>query len=131
MKAKVFAMTRAVGFGLLALPAVAAAASHTTITNLDLAGLGVGIFKGGTLLAALAGIIKTFLLVAGILAFLFVLYGGFIYLTAGGDSDKAGKGRTVIVNAIIGVLIIFLSFALVDFIIKKTQKSTLNIIGVN
>jgi threonine/homoserine/homoserine lactone efflux protein len=52
-------------------------------------------------------------LIAGIVAFFYLVYSGFTYLTAGGNADNAKKGQQGIINAIIGLVIIFLAFAIV------------------
>ena len=62
--------------------------------------------------------ITIILIVAGILAVMYLVYGGIIYITAGGDAEKAGKGRTAITNAIIGIVIIVASFAIYNAAIK-------------
>jgi hypothetical protein len=87
--------------------------------------LKVGLFRGDFLEAA-AALLNFVLLVAGIVAFFFVLYGGFVYLTAGGDAARAGSGRTIIINAIIGIIIIFLSYALIRFVTTRTQQEEEN-----
>lgn len=43
--------------------------------------------------------------VIGILSIGFIIWGGFQYLTSGGDSTKATNGRKTITNAIIGVVV--------------------------
>ena len=52
-------------------------------------------------------------IIAGIVAFFYLVYSGFTYLTAGGNADNAKKGQQGIINAIIGLVIIFLAFAIV------------------
>ncbi len=74
----------------------------------------------------LANIISFLLLVAGIIAFFYVLYGGFMYLTSGGDQTGAQKGRTMIANALIGIVIIFLSYALVRFFVSRLNNEGQN-----
>lgn len=69
----------------------------------------------------LTRIINIALLAGGIIAFLFVLFGGFLYLTAGGDAARAETGRKYITNAFIGIVIILLSFAVVRFVITRTR----------
>ncbi len=59
--------------------------------------------------------------IAGIIAFLYVIYGGFMYLTSAGDPSGADKGRKTIFNALIGIIIISISYALVAFVAKETQ----------
>ena len=49
---------------------------------------------------------------AGVIAFAYLIFGGITYITAGGDAEKAGKGRTAIVNAIIGIVIIAAALAI-------------------
>ncbi len=44
-----------------------------------------------------------FLMMAG--AVLVIVYGGFLYITAAGDPSKAGKGKTALTLAIIGIAI--------------------------
>lgn len=51
-------------------------------------------------------------IIAGILTFGFLVYGGMIWLTAGGDKTNTEKARTMITNAIIGLAIIASSWAL-------------------
>ena len=43
--------------------------------------------------------------VAGYLAVLFVIYGGFLYMLSRGDPGQAAKGKKTITNAIIGIVI--------------------------
>lgn len=51
-------------------------------------------------------LIQILLWAAGLLAVIYLIWGGLTYVTAGGDSEKAGKGRVAITNAIIGIVII-------------------------
>jgi len=48
--------------------------------------------------------------IVGIIAVLYLIFGGVTYITAGGDAEKAGKGRVAITNAIIGIIIIMAAF---------------------
>ena len=50
------------------------------------------------------------LLIAGIVAVLFLIWGGFQYLTAGGNAEQAQKAKTTIINSVIGIVIIALSY---------------------
>jgi len=56
------------------------------------------------------------LALAGIffLAIIFVMIGGIQYVTAGGDDGKAKAARKTIINALIGLVISSLAFALVE-----------------
>lgn len=61
-------------------------------------------------------IIQWILLAAGILAVIFLIYGGVQYIIAGGDQEKAGKGRQTLLNAIIGIVIILVAYVIVRVI---------------
>ncbi len=56
------------------------------------------------------------LVIAGLLAVIYLIYGGIMYITAGGDAEKATKGRTAVVNAIIGIIIILLAIVVVAWV---------------
>jgi len=77
----------------------------------------------GDFLNFVGGIITWVISIAGIIAFVFLIMGGFEYLTAGGDSDKASKGRTTITNAIIGLIIIAIAFALARFVVGNVNNT--------
>lgn len=110
----------ALAVGTLFLPQLAFA----QITGDKLGTLGIKVYAGSSsFLTIVANLINFALFLAGLVAFIFVLYGGFVYLTAGGDSARAGTGRTIIVNAIVGILIIFISWILVRYFANLTQNN--------
>ncbi len=53
--------------------------------------------------------------VVGSLALLFFVYGGFILLTSAGGQEQVTKGRAILVNSVIGLLIVFGSALLIQF----------------
>jgi hypothetical protein len=58
-------------------------------------------------------IVLWLLIFSGVVAVIYIIWGGYSYITAGGDAEKAGAGRTTLVNAIIGLIIIFSAYAIV------------------
>ena len=46
----------------------------------------------------------------------YVIYGGFKYLTAAGDPSRITAGRKIITNALIGLVLSFMSIAIVNLI---------------
>lgn len=66
----------------------------------------------------IAKIISYALYVSGAIAVLFVIVGGYRYLTAGGNEEGAKKGRTTVVNALIGLVIIILAYVIVSVIVN-------------
>jgi len=53
----------------------------------------------------IAGLIQNALMLVGIIFFVVILYGGYMWLTAGGNEEQVKKARTFISRAIIGLLI--------------------------
>lgn len=54
--------------------------------------------------------------IAGAIAVIYLVYGGILYITAGGDETKASKGKTAIVNAVIGIAIILAALIIIRFV---------------
>lgn len=61
--------------------------------------------------------------IAGIIAFLFLVYGGFMYLTAAGNAEQSKKGGQAIINAIIGLIIIALAYGITTYIVKLLNNT--------
>jgi hypothetical protein len=78
--------------------------------------------NGGNLTRIIGSLINTALSLLGVLLLLYLLYGGFIWMTAGGDEAKVKKARALITNTVIGLVIIVIAFALSNFIL--TQLAT-------
>ena len=66
-------------------------------------------------------IVNTALVLVGIIAAIFLIYGGIQYITAGGDENKAEEGKKTILYAIIGLLIIGLAAAIVNFVVSAIR----------
>ena len=58
----------------------------------------------------------------GYLALAFIIYGGYLYLLSGGDAAKVAKGKKALTGAIIGLVIILLASAIVNFILGIISK---------
>lgn len=70
-------------------------------------------------------IIGLVLTIAAIVAFLYLLIAGFQYITAGGDADKAQKARQGIVNALVGILVILISYLILRYVGTVVLRSTI------
>jgi hypothetical protein len=69
-------------------------------------------------------IIRIFLSVLGVIALIIVLYGGFIYMTAGGDADRVAKAKKILINGLIGLIIILSAYAITSYIINRLMEAT-------
>lgn len=54
--------------------------------------------------------------IAGILLLAYLVWGGFDYLTSMGEPEKAEQGKAKITNALIGFIIIFAAYWLVQIV---------------
>ncbi|MBU2542348.1 hypothetical protein KJ785_02200, partial [Patescibacteria group bacterium] len=72
----------------------------------------------------IAKIIRAVLGLLGIIAIGIMLYGGFIYMTAGGNEERIGTAKKILINGVIGLVIILSSFSIAQFLINKLSQAT-------
>lgn len=88
--------------------------------NCDQDGGGVSQDQDGSLVAlVILALINILLVVAGMAAIAYGIYGGFRLITSQGQPDGIAKGRTVLMNAVIGLIIAIISSSVVSFIANK------------
>ncbi len=104
--------------GILALPTVVSAA--VTIENVG-GSLGLG---NADLKQTIVNIISYVLGLLGLIAVVMILYGGFTWMTAGGNEDKIDTAKQIISAAAVGLVIILISWAIVNFVIGATRNVT-------
>ncbi len=64
----------------------------------------------------ISSILPTFLIVAGFILFIYLVFGGFMMISASGDEKKTAEGQQALTNAIIGFVIIFASYWIIQII---------------
>lgn len=104
---------------LLVLPFVAAAQINTA-TNLGTT-FGLG---SADLQSTVIKIIQWVLGFLGLIAVLMILYGGFTWMTAGGNEDKVSTAKKIITAAVVGLIVVLLAWAIVTFVVGQTKKVT-------
>lgn len=77
-----------------------------------------GVSAGGDLIQIVGRIINIFLGFLGVVFLVLMLYAGFTWMTAGGDSAKIETAKKTIRNAVIGLLIITSAWAITAFILN-------------
>ena len=70
----------------------------------------------GTLGQNITGIINYFLGLLGLIAVVFLIYAGVLMVTAGGNDEQVGKAKKIITYAVIGIIIILLSWTIISFV---------------
>jgi hypothetical protein len=71
----------------------------------------------GDLRSLIRTVLNYFLGFLGLLTVIFIIYAGILYVTAAGNDENTTKAKGIIKNAAIGLIIILLSFALVNFVL--------------
>lgn len=76
----------------------------------------------GTPQVFIGKIIKAALGVVGSLALVMFIYGGFTWMLSGGSPEKVKKGKDILIWATFGLVVIFMSYALVQFVIEGIKS---------
>lgn len=122
MTKKALRALRYAPFALLALPAtVSAATVNLGLTSDVESALGLGTQD---VRVTVARIINVFMGLLGIVAVVIVLYGGFLWMTAGGNEERVEKAKQLIVAGIIGLAIILSAYAIARFVVTSLVNAT-------
>lgn len=70
----------------------------------------------GTLGSNITTLLNYFLGMLGLVAVAFLIYAGILMVTAGGAEEQVTKARKIIMYAVIGIVIILLSYTIVTFV---------------
>ena len=98
----------ALGTASLIFPSLAFAVDSGTIVPDTLPNVGI--------IQVIQAVIKFILIVAFIAAFIMLLIGGIRWILAGGDEKAVSSARSTITAALIGLVIVLLSFAIIKLV---------------
>ncbi len=73
-----------------------------------------------------AKVIRVLLGFLGIIAVVIILLGGFKWMTAGGNDEKVGEARKLIMQGVVGLIIILAAFGIAQFVISNLLAATGN-----
>jgi hypothetical protein len=127
------------GAPVLAPSLVAYAASNTNVTGglcggIDTATSGNGsttsndcVSSDNTSTSGLqhlaARVVNIFSLIVGIVAVIMIIYGGFKYITSGGDSGNVSGAKNTLIYAIVGLIIVALAQFIVHYVLGAAANS--------
>ena len=113
---KIIAYTTAAGIFLLPV------ATRAAVTIENIGGcLGLG---NADLKQTVMNIITYVLGLLGLIAVIMILYGGFTWMTAGGNEDKIDTAKQIISAAAVGLVIILIAWAIVTFVVGTARNVT-------
>lgn len=85
---------------------------------------GVGMDNVSDVRVVVGNYIRIFLGFMGIIFLCLTIYGGFTWMTAGGDESKISQARKTIVAGVIGLIVVVASFAIAAFVTNAVFMAT-------
>jgi cytochrome bd-type quinol oxidase subunit 2 len=67
-------------------------------------------------------IVTLFSIIVGVVSIIMIIYGGFRYITSGGDSGKVGNAKNTLIYAIVGLVIVALAQLIVHFVLNQASN---------
>ena len=107
------------GFVFFAMPALAQGLS----LGINQAGQGTGL-GSGDIRVIIGRIIQVALGLVGVVLLVFIIYAGFLWMTAGGNEEQIANAKKVLKNAVIGLIIVLCAFSIAQFIITSLIGAT-------
>ncbi len=105
-----------VGLAVLFVPALAMADIQVIPNPSDVpAGPNIGTVSPASIVAL---VFRITIEIAGAIFLLMLLFGGVTYLTSAGNEEGTGKAKKMMISAVIGLVIILVSYSVGIFILK-------------
>ena len=77
-----------------------------------------GLFEDGGVFET---VVNAILFIIGAVAVIMLVYGGFRYVTSGGDSSAVTSAKNTILYAVIGIVVALLAYAILDYVLSVFQ----------
>ncbi len=84
-----------------------------------------GLFDTQSIGQLITNVLKILLGLAGMLAVALIVVGGFQYISSAGNAEQAEKGKNTLVNAVIGLVIVMVSWLIISLVTNTLYKGTL------
>ncbi|NLG06769.1 MAG: hypothetical protein GX559_03695 [Candidatus Pacebacteria bacterium] len=78
-----------------------------------------------------SSVLNVVMLIAAVLVFAFLIFGGIQWITSGGDKSKAEEARNKITSAVIGLIIVAASYAVINLVVNFLGFSDFNSVFKN
>jgi hypothetical protein len=108
----------------LILPIIASAQGLKNINQaIDTTAQGAGIKGETSLIQIFALLVKVLLGILGFVFVVLIIYGGVEWMMAMGANEKVAKAKKIIINSVIGLVIIILSYSIASFVITALNST--------
>ena len=61
---------------------------------------------------------------APLLSLMMIMLGGFMWMASGGDEERLDKAKKTVSSSVVGLVVILLAWATVQFVMKTTLNAT-------
>lgn len=110
-----------VGYTSMAFAGNASSAARDSVCNGISTQVGQNCDPSGKELdSVIATILRILSYVAGIAAVIMIIISGLKYITSGGDASSIASAKTSLIYAIVGIIIVVLAQAIVQFVLKES-----------
>ena len=108
----------------LFLPSITSAQGLKNINQgLDVTAQSAGVKGESNLGQFLALLVQVLLGFIGLIFVILIIYGGATWMTAMGQDEKITKAKKIIINSVIGLIIIILSYSIAYFVTLALEKT--------
>lgn len=107
--------------GILFFPISAAQAQYGLNETAGAAGLANNPRYANDVPTLIGNVIGTALSMIAVIFFILMVYGGFLWMTAHGDSGQVDKAKDTIIAAVIGIIVVLASYAITNFVFSATS----------
>ena len=97
---------------------------ETILKYLEVTAKAAGFGEPKSIAEIVGAIISIFLSFLGIIFLILIIYGGFIWMTSGGNEAKVLKAKKILTQAVIGLIIILASYAITNFVLHALVEVT-------
>ncbi|MFA5076048.1 MAG: hypothetical protein WC480_01375 [Patescibacteria group bacterium] len=75
-------------------------------------------------------IIRIIITFVGVLFFVLMIYGGVLWMTAGGNEEQVKKARSILIQALVGIVIVFAAYAVTVLVFYVLGSETSGVYNV-
>lgn len=83
------------------------------------------------LMGMISKVVGTALSLVGVIFLILFIYGGMLWMTAGGKADNTKKAKDLMVNAVIGLVLIFSAYFVTRFVVSELTSASQVVPGGN
>lgn len=96
---------------------------ETILKYLEITAKAAGFGEPKSIGEIIGAIIGTFLSFLGIIFLILIIYGGFTWMTSGGNEIKVLKAKKILTQAVVGLIIILSAYAITSFVFRTLLQS--------